>query len=172
MKIPLAAHRKFLSTFFLFFSALVMTALSCPLAAGAQDTDLLNAIQQQNDRYVTAFNAKDASAVAALHTENAMVIAPHYGPVTGRGEIQAGLEEELSASETVLQLQALEVTRISEDTAYEIGEYKQAFKLPNVETSHDEGNTVVRWKHGKDGVWRLHVDIWNTSLPLPAPPGS
>jgi len=29
----------------------------------------------------------------------------------------------------------------------------------------DEGHYVVVWKLGEDGVWKLHLDTWNTSLP-------
>jgi ketosteroid isomerase-like protein len=29
----------------------------------------------------------------------------------------------------------------------------------------DMAKYLVIWKQGDDGMWRLHVDIWNSSLP-------
>jgi len=52
-------------------------------------------------------------------------------------------------------------------TAYEIAQYKIRIDLPDGGVIEDEGNSVVILQLGQDGVWRLHVDIWNTSLPLP-----
>lgn len=143
----------------------VMLTLPGMLMAGSHPDDLLGAIQKQNDQYVAAYRAKDAAAITALHTKDATVIAPHYSPVKGHAEILAGLEAELSAGDAKLELQALEVTRLGEDTAYEIGQYKQSLALPDGSVIKDEGNTVVIWKLGKDDVWRLHVDMWNSSLP-------
>jgi ketosteroid isomerase-like protein len=40
-------------------------------------------------------------------------------------------------------------------------------EAPDGSVMEDEGDTVVIWKLGEDGAWLLHVDIWNTSLPLP-----
>jgi ketosteroid isomerase-like protein len=34
----------------------------------------------------------------------------------------------------------------------------------------DHGKYVAVWKKQADGNWKVAVDIWNTDLPLPAPP--
>jgi ketosteroid isomerase-like protein len=50
--------------------------------------------------------------------------------------------------------------------AFEVGTY--AMKLKDG-TVADRGKYVVVWLK-EDGKWKLHRDIWNTSLPAPAPP--
>nr|NIO33253.1 DUF4440 domain-containing protein [Gemmatimonadota bacterium] len=29
----------------------------------------------------------------------------------------------------------------------------------------EQGKYLVVWKRGEDGNWKLHADIWNTSMP-------
>ena len=65
-----------------------------------------------------------------------------------------------------IDLQVLEVTSLTKVTAFEIGHYKLRIDLDDGDPVVDEGDYVVIWKLCEDGVWRKHVDIWNTSLPL------
>jgi ketosteroid isomerase-like protein len=49
---------------------------------------------------------------------------------------------------------------------FEIGQYALTIQSAEQETPiEDKGKYVVVWKKGDDGIWMLHVDIWNTSLP-------
>jgi uncharacterized protein (TIGR02246 family) len=145
----------------------ILATLPALLSADSHEDDLLTVIQQQNERYMDAYRAGDTAAITILHTADATVIAPNFGPAKGHDEIQAGLTHELEVGDSRLILQALEVTRVADDTAYEIAQYKIRTDLPDGGVIEDEGNSVVIWQLGQDGVWRLHVDIWNTSLPLP-----
>ena len=47
------------------------------------------------------------------------------------------------------------------DTAIEVGRYRLGSESGQV---LDEGKYVVIWKQ-VDGQWKLHRDIWNTSVP-------
>jgi ketosteroid isomerase-like protein len=135
------------------------------LFAGETDKELFNAIQSRNDLWVRFYNSDDAASIAKMHTENATVIAPNYGPAKGHDEIQAGLEEELALGEGKMELKTLEVTRASDDTAYEIGLYTLRIEIADSDPIVDEGHYVIIWKL-EEKEWRIHVDMWNTSLPL------
>ena len=50
-------------------------------------------------------------------------------------------------------------------TAYEIGRYRLRIDLFNGDVLEEEGNTLLIWKLGEDNIWRIHVDMWNTSHP-------
>ena len=126
---------------------------------------LLDAIQAQNQLYMDAYRSNNADAIVALHTQDATVIAPKFKPTKGHDEIRSSLVEELALGDGTLELQAIEVTRMNENTAYEIGQYKLHIDLPDGEVIEEEGNTLLIWKLGEDNVWRIHVDMWNASHP-------
>lgn len=138
--------------------------LGLPVSALASD-NLLNTIQAQNQLYMDAYRSDNAVAIVALHTQDATVIAPKFNPATGHDEIRSGLIEELALGDGTLKLQAIEVTRLNKNTAYEIGQYKLHIDLPDGEVIEEEGNTLLIWKLGEDNIWRIHVDLWNSNHP-------
>jgi ketosteroid isomerase-like protein len=52
----------------------------------------------------------------------------------------------------------------SGDLAYEVGNYVLTIQPEGQEPIEDKGKYVVVWKQIADGSWKMHVDIWNTSL--------
>ena len=96
---------------------------------------------------------------------NPLALSARTSPAEGRDEIHTALVEELALGDGTIELQALEVTRTSRDTAYEIGQYKLHIELVDGAVIEEEGNTLLIWKLGEDNVWRIHVDMWNTSHP-------
>jgi ketosteroid isomerase-like protein len=53
------------------------------------------------------------------------------------------------------------------NTAYETGNYSLTIQPESQAAMTDSGKYVVVWKKQADGTWKLHVDIWNSSMPLP-----
>ncbi len=141
-------------------------ALPALLLASENDTELFNTIKARKALFAVLYNADDADALTEMYTTDATVIAPNYGPAKGHEEIKAGLVEELALGEGKMELETLEVSRLSDDSAYEIGYYFLKIVLEKGDPIIDEGHYVVVWKLGIDNTWRLHVDTWNTSLPL------
>jgi len=141
---------------------LVLLAFSLPSAAFAGGK-LLEAIQSQNQQYMESYRANNAAAIVALHTPDATVIAPKFPPARGHDEIGAALVEELALGEGTLELHALEVHRMADDTAYEIGQYKLRIEQIDGSLIEEEGNTLLIWKLDEDSTWRIHVDMWNRS---------
>jgi ketosteroid isomerase-like protein len=54
----------------------------------------------------------------------------------------------------------------SGDTAYEIGKYTLKIQPAGQEAMTDSGKYLVVWKRQAEGTWKLHVDIWNSSMPM------
>lgn len=100
-----------------------------------------------------------------MYTEDATVIAPNFPPDKGHAAIQAGLEAELALGDGTIQLKTLEVHRINKKTAWELGSYDLKIVLEEGEPIVDVGHYVIIWKL-IDDEWLLHMDTWNTSLPL------
>jgi len=119
---------------------------------------LQEAIEAQNREFMAAFNGRDGKAVAALYTKDARILPPGSPMLTGRDQIEQfwqGLIE-MGGEKAVLETVSVE---LKGDLAFEVGKYSLTVGALN-----DSGKYVVVWKQD-EGTWRLHLDIWNSSLP-------
>jgi uncharacterized protein (TIGR02246 family) len=136
-----------------------LLALAMALPTVAVAADVRKAIEAGNARWVAGLAAKDASAIAAVYAEDAILYPPGGGAVSGRKAIGAAFEPMLGAP---LSLTTAEVKQ-SGDYAIETGTWKLAG--PDGKAA-DEGKYIVVWKKvGKN--WLMWRDIWNSSRPPP-----
>ena len=137
--------------------ALLVIAIASPVLA---QTSPKAAIEAVNKQFSAAVEKKDAAAIAALYTEDAMVLPQNFAMVKGRTEIKGLFEGFLASGIKGISFTTIEVESFGE-TAIEVGE----FVLTGADgTVADRGKSVVVWKRVK-GEWKLHRDIFNTSLP-------
>jgi len=124
-------------------------------------------IEETNEQFMKAINRGDTASVAALYTEDAVVLPPNAEIVRGRDAAKAlfdGMIQQLGIP--TLTLSTVDVTELG-DTAYEVGNYTMKLQPPGAAPVDDNGKYVVVWKRQTDGAWKLAVDIWNTDLPAP-----
>lgn len=139
------------------FAAAALLVL--PTALQAQGSDEARAaIAAASEQWARAYNAGDAAGVAALYTADAMLLPPGGEPVTGREKVLAYWQQDMAGGAQV-KLETKEVHGHG-DGAVEVGGY-----VANAEdgTHLDHGKYVVVWKK-VDGSWKLHRDIWNSSM--------
>ena len=133
-------------------AAALVLAVSTPVPA--QDKA---AIQQLSDRFAEAFNTGDIDAVAAMYTEDAVVLPPGAEIIQGRDKIQAlwqGATEQMSD----LKLTATDVKPLGDSAVREIG---TATAKTNGEQPQDMTiKYVVIWEKVGD-EWKIATDIWN-----------
>jgi len=142
--------------------------LSCATPQNMDVATVRMAIEAGSAKWMEAFNRGDAAGVAALYAEDATVLPPNSQMIQGRpgiesfwsGAIQMGLRD--------VSLTTVEVAG-SGDMAYEIGKYTLKIQPAGRRAITDSGKYVVAWKRQTDGTWRLHADIWNSSMPAPMP---
>ena len=154
------------------FSLLVLTLavtflVSCTTApppdTTAEDIQTINAVIKQ---FVDAINQGDAAAVAALYTEEANLLPPNSPIIVDRKGIQAFWQNGFDAGVGNLQPTVIEL-HVSGDMAHEVGTYTLTIQPEEGEAISDNGKYVVIWKREND-TWKLDVEIWNSSVPLPA----
>ena len=107
-----------------------------------------------------AWNAGDGAGVAALYTDDAILLPPGADPVEGREAIQAFWQGTIDASEGArAELESTEV-RSHGHMAVQIGRW--------VVTAADgeqlSGGSFLHVWRKTDGGWKTVRDIWNSSM--------
>ncbi len=123
--------------------------------------DAAEGIHEGNERFMKAVREADIATMPSLYTSDAMILPPNGDAVTGADEIakfwQAFSELGITEARPVTR----EVIPMGE-YALEVGEttvYGQDGALV------DRGKIMVLWKKDEDGVWKMHRDTWNSSIP-------
>jgi uncharacterized protein (TIGR02246 family) len=133
------------------------TMITQPTASGIRD-----AIAAANEEFVTAVKRGDAASLAALYTENGQVLPPNGDFVTGKGAIQMFWQAVMDMGIKEAKLEIVEVEGHG-DTATEISTFTLYGAGGEV---LDKGKYIVIWKR-ESGQWKLHRDIFNSSMPAP-----
>jgi uncharacterized protein (TIGR02246 family) len=131
-------------------------------SATAPPSDIREVIEEGNQQWSIAFSTGDSAALAAMYTPNAQLFPMHSEVVSGREAIQQFWQGVMASGVKGATLTTLEVDEQGE-TAYEVGQYELRGEGHKV---LDHGKYVVVWKRTQ-GQWRLHRDIWNSTLPAP-----
>ncbi|HJN09905.1 MAG TPA: SgcJ/EcaC family oxidoreductase [Pirellulaceae bacterium] len=126
------------------------------------EANLRDAILAADQGFMQTFARGDAKAIATLYTNDGQLLPTHHDAVTGQEAIQEFWQVAIDSGIKTAQLDTIEVEGCG-DTAIEVGKYRLGGEG---EQLLDEGKYIVIWKR-ENGQWRLHRDIWNTSLPAP-----
>lgn len=136
---------------------LVLFALA---AAAAGRADVRAEIEAANRAFEAAAAKGDVKALAALYTTSGQALPAGSEVVSGTEAIGKLWQGVLDSGVKGIRLKTIEVEG-SDDTAHEVGQYEL---LDATGKTLDRGKYVVIWKK-EDGRFKLHRDIWTTSLP-------
>lgn len=120
------------------------------------------AIKAVNENFMATYKRGDSAGMAALYTENGQLLPPGSDVVEGKEGIQAFWQSVMDMGIKEAKLETVEL----EDhgtTAIEVGRYTLSGEGGAV---MDSGKFIVIWKQ-EQGQWKLHRDIWNSSMPAP-----
>jgi uncharacterized protein (TIGR02246 family) len=125
-------------------------------------SEVSQVIRAGNEKFMSHFRQADAAGLARLYTEQGQVLPPQSDFVIGRAAIEAFWQSVMGMGVKGARLETLETTACGE-TAYEVGKYTL---LGEGGQTLDSGKYVVIWRQ-EAGQWKLHRDIFNSSLPAP-----
>ena len=129
------------------------------MTTNTRPNEIQEAIARANEITTATFKRRNAAEVAALYTEDAMLLPPNSDIVTGREAIHEFWQGALDMGVEEIKLQTVDVDGHG-DTAIEVGEYV----LMGAEgESLDRGKYLVTWKL-INGQWKLHWDMYNSSM--------
>ena len=124
-------------------------------ATGARE-----AILAANEKFMDAFGRGDAAGLAALYTEDGEVMPPNSDFVRGKQAVQGFWQAVMDMGIKGAKIETAEVESHG-DAIVEVSTYE----LQGGEgQTLDAGKFIVIWKQ-EDGQWKLHRDIFNSSLP-------
>ena len=115
---------------------------------------IIDEIRAGNAKLNAAIADGDATAIAALYTEEARFLPDGAPKIDGRARIEAFFKQAFDAGFTNLNLETQDVTEAGE-FAIEIG------VATSTASPGDAGKYVVVWKR-ESGVLKIDIDIFNS----------
>jgi uncharacterized protein (TIGR02246 family) len=122
-------------------------------------------IAAANERFAAAISRGDKQSLAALFTEDVLVLPPHRESIAGRehvvnfwAAVASNPQVSIKSTFTTLELNAWG------DVVCEIGAARIVAASQGQEKLLDVGKYLVIWKK-IDGAWKMHRDIFNSDLP-------
>ena len=118
-------------------------------------------IDAANGKWMAAFNAGNAAALAALYTDTATLLPPGAPVAKKQAAIQAFWAGAIRSGLKNGRLEAQSVESYGR-TGREIGRFSVDAPAPGGQTAQVEGKYLVIWKK-VHGAWKLDADIWNAN---------
>jgi len=153
--------------------AVLLIASACNQQQAPADTRAADesAIRDLDAQWSKTAMANDVEGTVSYYSDDASVFPPNVPIATGKEAIHAAWTSLLSPEVSVSwQPGNVGVSR-SSDLAYVTGIYQVTLKDPKGKPPMaDRGKYLEVWKKQPDGKWKTVADIFNTDLPLQAPP--
>ncbi len=136
--------------------------VGCAPAADQSEAEALASIAEFNRQYLAAINGGDIDALAALTTDEHMMISSGGAPLTGKEALvdaMTGAFERFEFDESWTPLE----TVVSGDLAYQRGTFVvNATPKSGGETSSTAGNFLRIYRRQPDGRWLMVRDNFNS----------
>ena len=128
-------------------------------------------LRNLDSEWSKAAGAKDVDKAVSYYADDAIVMPPNSPMATGKEPIRAIWKGVLGAPgfSGGWKPTKVEVAR-SRDLGYVSGTYEFSENDTTGKPITDRGKFVEVWKKQADGNWKCVADIFNTDLPLAAPP--
>jgi uncharacterized protein (TIGR02246 family) len=142
--------------------AVLLGAIGIAAPPSAQPkADMKAQIEKANAAFVAAFAKGDAAAIAQMYSSDGQVLPPNSEIVSGTDAIQGLWKGAMDMGAKSITLKAAEVEQHGPAIAHEVG----AYTMTGADGKEiDRGKYVVIWKR-EGNAWKIHRDIWNTSMP-------
>ena len=120
-------------------------------------------ISATNNAFMEAFGKGDAAALANLYTKAGSLLPPNSEVIEGVEAIRGFWKAAMDMGIKGAKLETVDL-EVYQGAACEVGNYTLTGAKGEV---MDRGKYIVVWKD-EGGKWKLHRDIWNSSLPAPS----
>jgi ketosteroid isomerase-like protein len=146
----------------MFLLTWALVALGCAGQASV-DSDV-DRLERSIASFYDAVNAGDADAVLELLTDDAIMMPNNRAMVVGKDAVGQTWRAGAASGFTIRDLRSVEISS-SGDIGYRVNSYFYGFVQEGAETEWHRTKNVHIWRRQPDGTWKLHIDIWNSSIP-------
>ncbi|MBN2433576.1 MAG: nuclear transport factor 2 family protein [Acidobacteria bacterium] len=117
------------------------------------------------DLFYAAVAAGDAETRVAMFTEDALMMPNHWTAWRGRDAIAGVIR---GGGDSVFRIRGRKLldAAVSGDLAYTVNSYYYTYHAAGSKPQWHKTKNVHIWKRGGAGQWKLHVDIWNSDVPM------
>jgi ketosteroid isomerase-like protein len=117
------------------------------------------------DAFYAAVEAGDAEPRIAMFTDEAIMMPSHWTMYKGKEAIANVIR---SGEGSVFKLRDREIVDIdaSGSLAYTVNSYYYTYHPEGEDPQWHKTKNVHIWKRDATGQWKLHVDIWNSDVPM------
>lgn len=146
---------------------LMLAVLSgaCLGCAPRQEEGIPADLRAAIDAFYAAVAAGDAEARIAMFSDDAIMMPNHWTRWEGKEAIAEVIR---AGAGSVFRLRDREIVDMdaSGDLAYTVNSYYYTYHPEGSEPQWHKTKNVHIWKRDAAGHWKLHVDIWNSDVPM------
>jgi uncharacterized protein (TIGR02246 family) len=130
-----------------------------PEAASETYAEAKRAIDKGNAQWIEAWEKGDPEMLAAIFTEDGIMLSQGGRVFKGRQQIFERQREAMQSATRPINVSVVTVKIwVDGDTAYETGNYKYEYTEKG-KPVREEGRYVTMWKRQGDGSWKLSMDM-------------
>jgi ketosteroid isomerase-like protein len=130
-----------------------------------QDQEATSKLSQVSTQFSAAYVKGDIEKLVSLYTDDAVIFPGNSDLIRGKEAIKKYWTLPPNRTITHHKITAVEI-KITGDFAYDYGYYEISGRNENEAWGPNYGKYLIVWKRGSDGVWKMHLDMWN-SRPKP-----
>jgi ketosteroid isomerase-like protein len=144
----------------------ILLALSSLQGCGTcEDEGIPPELQNAIGAFYASIDAGDVETRIGLFTQHAVMMPNHWTRIEGK---EAIAETFRSGEGWEFRLRDREVVDmdVSGNLAYTVNAYLYTYHRKHEEPQWHRTKNVHIWKKMQDGSWKLHVDVWNSDVPI------
>ena len=122
-------------------------------------TNIYTTINTLAENFKSVFKQGDAAGVADFYSDKGMLLPAGSDFIQGKNDIETYWQDAINMGIKNVSLDIIEIEQ-HDDTVIEMSNYSLSNDNDQVV---DYGKGIVIWKF-EAGSWKMHRDIWNTSI--------
>lgn len=153
-----------------FFIGLILAVVSLNPQHAAADDATRAVFKQIGGQWIKRYLAEDLDGLMELYTDDAKVMLHGKPAMTGKKEIREFFAASMGKARVTFDID-VERAEIHGRMAYLISKYWMSITPHgSTETATDVGRSLLIYKQGNDGQWRIHADIDQATPDVTWPP--
>jgi len=129
------------------------------------EQDIFNTLAQISNQFSAAYVKGDAEKMASFYTDDAVIFPGNSDLIRGKEAIKKYWTLPTGRTITHHKITSVEI-KLLDEFAYDYGYYEVSGTNNGEAWGLNYGKYLIVWKKDKEGVWKMHLDMWN-SRPKP-----